>query len=134
MSRPVRISRKTQRERSAALILAAARELFARQGYQQVTMRGLSAATGLSTGAMVKRFATKADLWRAAMGCEPPDDPSLRRTAALEAALGRLAAALRAGGPGIERAVMAAEALLGATDAEANAETVHERPRDTDPT
>ncbi|WP_029415009.1 helix-turn-helix domain-containing protein [Brevundimonas bacteroides] len=119
MPRHFKTSRQAQRERSQALILAAARELLTRDGYDAMTLRGLSVATGLSTGAIAKRFSTKADIWRAAMGSEPPDETILRRNAVLEGLLRELVFALGVGGPRVERAVRAAETMLATLDTEA---------------
>lgn len=41
--------------------------------YEAVTVRGVSAEIGKTTGALFQFFATKEDLWREAMGGSPPD-------------------------------------------------------------
>lgn len=75
--------RENKRARAKAatrqkLIEGAAR-MFADTPYAQVTIRKLAAEIGMSTGAVFANFDGKADLWRAAMGSEPPlDGPALR--------------------------------------------------------
>jgi AcrR family transcriptional regulator len=58
MARPVSICNDT--------VLAAAREVFLRHGYQASTAR-VARAAGISEGSLFKHFKTKADLFRAAM-------------------------------------------------------------------
>lgn len=72
--------------------MASAKALFEQQRYDAVGVRAVAKAAGLSTGAIMGHFPTKADLWRAAMQCEPPLDGELTRRApelfeALEALL-----------------------------------------------
>ena len=87
MARRVRTPLAAKRQLTRDKTLEAAREQFSRNRYAAVTWATLSAATGLSTGAIAKQFKTKADIWRAAMGCEPPCDGLLRYGEALDDAL-----------------------------------------------
>lgn len=68
----------TKAERKAAtreLAISTARKCWADPGtYETQGMREIAAAMGMSTGAIFANFASKADLWRAAMGYEPPVD------------------------------------------------------------
>ena len=58
-----------------AKVLAAARKLWAEPGaYEAQGIREIAAEIGMSTGAVFSNFASKADLWREAMGYEPPVD------------------------------------------------------------
>lgn len=70
--------------------VAEAQRLFNLHAYDAVGIRTVAASVGLSTGAVMGHFPTKADLWRAAMACEPPVDGMLTRHAP------QLLAALRA--------------------------------------
>jgi AcrR family transcriptional regulator len=61
-------ARRTQAERTAATrgaLLAAARRLFAEQGYSATGREEIVAAAGVTRGAMYHHFADKADLFRA---------------------------------------------------------------------
>ena len=60
-------------------ILTAARALFADRPYAQATLREVSRMSGVSIGGLHGHFSDKADLWRAAMECEPPLDSDLVR-------------------------------------------------------
>lgn len=58
-----------------AKLLQAARILWASPGsYAPVTIRDIAAAAGMSTGAIFANWSGKEDLWREAMGFEPPVD------------------------------------------------------------
>lgn len=74
-----------------AKLIAAARKLWAEPGtYEAVGIREIAAEMGMSTGAVFANVASKADLWRLAMGYEPPvDGPEVRKL--LRAAAGRAA-------------------------------------------
>ena len=84
--------RQTRRDQAKAAtrqkVLEAAARLFATTPYAQVTIRRLVAEVGLSTGAVFANFRDKADLWRQAMGSEPPlDGPAMRAAPQMMAAL-----------------------------------------------
>jgi len=74
-------ARQLAKDRTIALCLAAARQLFSETTYEEVTMRGLARAMEMSTGAIFANFRDKADVWRCAMLCEPPIDSPLTRAA-----------------------------------------------------
>ena len=58
-----------------AKVIAAAAKLWSVPGtYEIVGIREIAAEIGMSTGAIFSNFASKADLWREAMGYEPPVD------------------------------------------------------------
>jgi AcrR family transcriptional regulator len=58
-----------------AKVVEAARTLWAEPGtYEFWGIRDIAGSVGLSTGAVFANFASKADLWREAMGYEPPVD------------------------------------------------------------
>ena len=58
-----------------AKVIAAAAKLWSVPGtYEIVGIREIAAEIGMSTGAVFSNFASKADLWREAMGYEPPVD------------------------------------------------------------
>ncbi len=73
--------RAAAKARTRAKILAAAKALFARHAYGTMTMRMLAQEAGFSTGAIFTSFKDKADVWRAAMECEPPLDGPIVRAA-----------------------------------------------------
>ena len=73
--------RQLARERTRTKILAAAKILFTRHAYATVTIRMLANEIQMSTGAIFANFADKADVWRAAMECEPPLDGPIVRAA-----------------------------------------------------
>ena len=84
-----------QRAAKAALtrgvLVARAREMFEDQPYPDVSLRKIASAAGFSTGSIYKSFRSKGDLWREAMGCEPPGDtPLTRRASELERTLRHL--------------------------------------------
>lgn len=118
MARRVRTPLAVKRQLTRDKTLEAAREQFSRNRYGAVTWDTLSAATGLSTGAIAKQFKTKADIWRAAMGCEPPSDGVLRHGEALDDALRDLVAAYDGETPDqIAEALVKARQLLNQVDA-----------------
>jgi AcrR family transcriptional regulator len=60
--------RRTQRERSestVALVLDAARELFAESGYAATSLEAIAAAAGVTKGAVYHHFANKREVFRA---------------------------------------------------------------------
>ena len=63
--------------------LSAARALFSTTDYHSVTIRVLAKRMGMSTGAIFANFTGKEDLYRQAMGMEPPLDGPLTRAAPL---------------------------------------------------
>ena len=78
--------RQLAKAQTRARIIAAAQKLWAKPGsYEDGTIRVIADAAGMSTGAIFANFEGKEDLWRAAMGYEPPIDSAEVR-AALKAA------------------------------------------------
>lgn len=73
--------RQASKAATRAHILATATDLFGRMTYRTVTIRRIAKATGFSTGAVFANFKDKDDLWRAAMGSEPPKDSAITRAA-----------------------------------------------------
>lgn len=68
-------------------LIIVARALWAEPGsYEPVTIRVIASAAGLSTGSIFSNFAGKEDLWRVAMGYEPPVDSADVREALKERA------------------------------------------------
>lgn len=62
--------------------LEAARKCWAEPGsYESQGMREIAAVMGMSTGAIFANFTSKEDLWRCAMGYEPPVDSAEVRAA-----------------------------------------------------
>lgn len=56
-------------------VVAAAQAVWAEPGsYDKGTIRVIAAKAGMSTGAVFAHFEGKEDLWREAMGYEPPAD------------------------------------------------------------
>ncbi|WP_029416670.1 helix-turn-helix domain-containing protein [Brevundimonas bacteroides] len=102
--------------------------LFSQEPYEQVTVRRVAAAAGVTSGALFHQFATKADLWRAVMGTVPPlDHPARRSVGEIEAALRALVAACRDGDPNaLARALAKAEAILAKLPSD-NAVAAHRR-------
>ena len=83
MPAPVPSPRRTQRERSEATtaeLLSAARELFARDGYEATSLDGIATAAAVSKGALYHHFGSKRDVFRAVFAAEQ------RRLAGLEEA------------------------------------------------
>jgi hypothetical protein len=75
--------REAAKIRTAAKILSAAKTAFSdvSRPYATVTMRAIASAAGVSTGAIFNSWKGKDDLWREAMGCEPPIDTPVVRAA-----------------------------------------------------
>jgi AcrR family transcriptional regulator len=69
-----------------AEILAAARQVFAREGFAEASMEGISHAAGLAKGTLYLYYSSKQDLYRAALRAG-----LLEFSAALEKALGEAA-------------------------------------------
>ena len=68
-------------------VIAAARKLWAEPGtYENQGIREIAAEMGMSTGSIFSNFASKADVWREAMGYEPPVDSAEVREALKAAA------------------------------------------------
>ena len=72
-------ARAVQKAMTRDRILMAARALFADRPYAQARLRDVSRMSGVSIGGLHGHFSDKADLWRAAMECEPPLDSDLVR-------------------------------------------------------
>lgn len=67
--------RQAAKVATRAKLLQAARTLWAPAGsYEPVTIRVIAASAGVSTGAIFANWSGKEDLWREAMGYEPPVD------------------------------------------------------------
>jgi AcrR family transcriptional regulator len=67
--------RQTAKVATRAKLIDAAQKLWAEPGtYEAVGIREISAEAGMSTGAIFANWKGKADLWREAMGYEPPVD------------------------------------------------------------
>ena len=73
--------RPARAARTRAALVATAREMFVAKPYHDTSLRKIAAAAGYSTGSIYNAFDSKGDLWREAMGCEPPDDTALTRRA-----------------------------------------------------
>lgn len=86
--------RQLAKAATRAKLIEVARELWAEPStYEAVTIRIIAAAAGLSTGSIFANFTGKEDLWREAMGFEPPVDSAEVREALKErAAVDRWAA------------------------------------------
>lgn len=77
-------------------VMDAARRLWAEPGsYEAGDIRSIAKAAGMSTGAVFANFDSKADLWRAVMGYEPPVDCAAVREALQSAPTAKLVAALK---------------------------------------
>ena len=63
--------RQQQAAETRASVLAFAKLLFANNGYEATTIRGISTAAGLSTGSVFAHFKDKADLYREIYGHAP---------------------------------------------------------------
>ena len=64
-----------------AYLVAVAGAVFDLYPYEAATMRRIAAQARVSVGTIAVHFPDKADLWRAAMGVEPPVDSLLSRSA-----------------------------------------------------
>ena len=81
--------RQQAKAQTRARVIAAAQQVWAEPGsYEDGTIRAIATAAGMSTGSIFANFQGKEDLWRVAMGYEPPVDSSEVR-AALRAAAPR---------------------------------------------
>lgn len=81
MTEVVKLNRRQQAKiATRAKLLETARRVWAEPGtYEAATMRVIAAAAGMSTGAIFANWPGKEDLWREAMGYEPPvDGPQVR--------------------------------------------------------
>jgi hypothetical protein len=58
-------------QRTQATIIMVARDLFVKHGYEDVTIRQVAKGAGFSTGALMRQWPTKDDLFLAAMGRRP---------------------------------------------------------------
>lgn len=67
------MTRVEQKAATQAKIIAAARHAFQHQGYEEVTVRQLAKAVGMSTGAIFAHAASKGALFEMAMGEPAPD-------------------------------------------------------------
>lgn len=81
MTDPIPMNRRQKAKAATRFkVVAAAAKLWFQPGtYETVGIREIAAEAGMSTGAVFANFDSKADLWRAAMGYEPPvDGPEVR--------------------------------------------------------
>ena len=84
--------RDLARAKTREMVLTSAREIWAEPGsYERGDLRSIARHMGRSTGSVFAHFATKADLWRAAMGYEPPVDCAEVRELLRMASKGRIA-------------------------------------------
>lgn len=84
--------RQLAKAATRAKLVEVARALWAEPGtYEAVTIRVIAKAAGKSTGAIFANWSGKEDLWREAMGFEPPVDSAEVRKL-LRAIAGRRAA------------------------------------------
>lgn len=81
MSSPTRLSQAERRARTRRRLLDAAADVFARRGYAAASLDEISAAAGLTRGALHYNFAGKRELLLGLL-----DEHLARRTAALERA------------------------------------------------
>lgn len=65
--------REAQKATTQAKLVGRARAMFQAQGYEAVSLRAVAKGTGMTTGAIFANFPGKAELYKAAMGCEAPD-------------------------------------------------------------
>lgn len=75
--------RKARKAATRQRVIEGAREAFKVLDYNEATIRGLAKAIGMSTGAIYANFEAKDDLWREAMGTNPPVDGPMTRAAPL---------------------------------------------------
>lgn len=75
--------RKARKAATRQRVIEGAREAFKVLDYNEATIRGLAKAIGMSTGAVYANFEAKDDLWREAMGTNPPVDGPMTRAAPL---------------------------------------------------
>ena len=74
--------RQEAKTATRALMIETARRLWAEPGsYENVTIRIIAKAAGMSTGAIFNQWTGKEALWRDAMGYEPPVDSAAVRAA-----------------------------------------------------
>lgn len=73
--------RERRKAKTRAAALAAARTLFARDGFEAATIRGIARQMKMSTGAIFANFPDKAALYAEAMGCPPVRDLPVYRAA-----------------------------------------------------
>ncbi|MFH0245597.1 TetR/AcrR family transcriptional regulator [Streptomyces sp. HK10] len=75
-------SRKERRRDTESVILTAARELFARQGFQSTTIRAVARAAGVDPSLVMQYFGNKEGLFAAAARSTVDNDALLRATRA----------------------------------------------------
>lgn len=79
--------RDAAKAKTREAVLSAARKLWEEPGtYEAATIRVIAAASKRSTGAIFANWTGKEDLWREAMGMEPPVDSAAVREALRRAA------------------------------------------------
>ena len=91
-----RLTRSEKQEQTRDAIVSAALRLFPAQGFHRTTVEQISAAAGLTTGAVYSNFATKADVFLAAYSSQMDDWVAQLTTAVSRAenARGRVGAAV----------------------------------------
>lgn len=72
MTEPKVTKRTEQKAATRRLLLRVAQAAFAKQPYEEVTMRGIAKAAGTSTGALFSSWEGKEALYRESTGREPP--------------------------------------------------------------
>ncbi|RKN40443.1 TetR/AcrR family transcriptional regulator [Streptomyces hoynatensis] len=70
------LSRAQRRLRSERRILEAARELFARQGFERTTIRAVAAAAGVDPALVMQHFGSKQGLFTQAVRVAVPESPA----------------------------------------------------------
>ncbi|MGA0546119.1 TetR/AcrR family transcriptional regulator [Brevundimonas sp. VNH65] len=86
--KPVPMGRRERmKAQTAQNIRETAAHLFRTVGFQDVTLRALADAAGVSTGAIFAHVRNKEELWRFAMGSAPPDYDLAEVVALIEATL-----------------------------------------------
>ncbi len=109
--------RRQQKEKTRALILEAARRLFAEHPYDEVSMRLVGREADRTAGSVTRLYETKERLWRAAMGTAPPRDrKNVRYADELEAVLRALVIACRTDSGDLESVLSQADMLLNQLD------------------
>lgn len=77
------MSRAERKAATRAKLIAVAQEAFSTKGYDEVTMRTLAQAAGVSTGAYFAHWTGKAHLYADATGNPPPDVPAFLERVAI---------------------------------------------------
>lgn len=80
MTEQVQLTRRQQAKAATrAKLITAARDLWSINTYEEIGIRDIADAAGVSTGAVFANWDSKGALWREAMGYAPPVDcPEVR--------------------------------------------------------